>query len=112
MRYEVRKSVINVLGTMWMPPVTGATMMNLSTEDVENIRQYGHGAVNRESVGAWLDTHAGDFSGIVDFMASIESGDDTIDIGWADNESEYTFNDAMYPDEDQAGDPAQWIDER
>lgn len=87
MRYEVRKSVVQITGIIWLPPVAAALEKELSNHDVDNIRQYGDGKITRESVAMWIDTHVGDFSDITDFWASIESGDDTIDIPWDDPES-------------------------
>ena len=99
MRYTVRKSVIEVVGTIWMPMTTAATQYTLSSYDVENARD-DDGKITRESVQRWLDTHAGDFSAIKDFHASIEDGDDTIEIPWADEDNEYAYIDCMYPSED------------
>jgi hypothetical protein len=99
MRYTVRKSEVRVIGTMWMPMSTGATVYDLDSYAVGNARDQA-GAITRESVQAWLDTHAGDFSNVIDFEASIEDGDVTVDIPWADEDSELTFGDCMYPSED------------
>jgi len=95
MRYTVRKSVIRVIGTIWMASVTAAQTYELSGHDVDNVRQHGDGKITRESVQAWLDTHAGDFSNVTDFEASIESGDDTIDIPWKSEASEFTYADCF-----------------
>jgi hypothetical protein len=93
------KSVIDVLGTMWMPSATGATRYEVSAHDVENMRDDDE-RITRESVSLWLDSHAGDFSGVIDFSASLEDGGPTIDIPWASEENEVTFGDCMYPGED------------
>jgi hypothetical protein len=99
MRYTVRKSVVRVLGKLWMPNATAAQTYELSTYDVENARD-DEGKITRESVQGWLDTHAGDFSSITDFEASVEDGDDTVDIPWADEANEVEFNGCMFGDED------------
>lgn len=99
MKYTVAKSVIHVLGTMWMPNTPGATQLNPTAHDVENMHD-DDGKVTRESVALWLDSHAGDFSGIIDFYASIEDGQDTIEIPWADEENEPEYNSCMFGDED------------
>jgi hypothetical protein len=104
MRYLVRTSVIRVIGTIWMPSVTAAQTYTLSAYDVENVKGYGEAydapGINRTSVEQWLIRHAGDFSGITDFEASIEDGDDTVDIPWADEESEFTYGDCIFQAED------------
>ena len=99
MRYTVRKSIVQVIGTIWMPSTTAAQTYELSGYDVDNARG-DDGKITRESVQSWLDTHAGDFASVTDFSASIEDGDDTVDIPWADEESELTYNGCMFPDED------------
>lgn len=58
------------------------------------------GRITRESLERWLDCHAGDFSEIIDFYASIEDGDLSIDLPWSSEESEITFNGAMYSEDD------------
>ena len=93
MRYMVRKSIVEVVGKIWMPSVTCAQTYTLSEYDVENCRD-GDGKITRESVERWLDTHAGDFQGIEDFRASIEDGDETIDIPWASEDGGFAFQDA------------------
>lgn len=99
MRYLVRTSLVQVIGSIWMPATTAAMTYTLSSYDVENARDE-DGQITRESVQAWLDTHAGDFASVDDFWASIEDGDETIDLDWADEESEFIFNDCTYGDEE------------
>jgi hypothetical protein len=60
---------------------------------VENC-QDDDGEITRESVESWVDTHSGDFQEVIDFEASLESGDDTIDIPWATEEGELAYLDA------------------
>ena len=99
MRYTVRKSQVQVIGRIWMPSTTAAQTYDLTGYDVDNARG-DDGAITRDSVSRWLDTHAGDFASVTDFTASIEDGDTTVDIPWADEESELTFNDCTYGEDD------------
>jgi hypothetical protein len=64
----------------------------VDSHDVENMRD-DSGAITRESVSLWLDSHAGDFASVDDFSASVEDGDSTIDIPWSSEESAMTFSD-------------------
>jgi hypothetical protein len=96
MKYTVRESVIDVLGYIWMPHSEGATSYTLSNHDVENARD-DDGRLTRESVQHWLDSHAGDFSGIEDFWASLEDGNETIEIPWKEEENEFRFANLMNP---------------
>jgi hypothetical protein len=95
MRYTVRKSVICVLGELWMPSTEAATIYELNAYDVGNIER----PITRESVEAWLGAHSGDFRAIIDFSASIESEDGTTEIPWNSEENEITFNDCLYGEE-------------
>jgi hypothetical protein len=99
MRYEVRKSVIDVVGYIWMPHTTAAMSYTVSSYDIENMREE-DGTITRASVEDWLGSHSRDFQSITDFRASIEDGSQTIDIDWADIDNECTFNDCMFPSED------------
>jgi hypothetical protein len=101
-RYIVRKSYIDVIGGIWWPMgATCAMHKDLSNYDVENIRAYGEGVIDRDSVEHWLMLNSGDFSSVQDFRASIEDGDQTIDLDWAEGEeSDCTFSDCMWPAED------------
>jgi len=94
MKYMVRKSVVRVVGKIWMPAVTCAQDITMSDYDVENARNE-DGKITRESVERWLGAHAGDFQSIDDFSASIEDGDDTIDITWSTEEGEIAYMDAI-----------------
>jgi hypothetical protein len=100
MRYTIRKSVVRVVGRIWMPDTTAATTYELRAPyDVDNARG-DDGRITRESVARWLDMHARDFASVTDFEASIEDGDETVDIPWASEESELTFSECMFGDED------------
>lgn len=97
MKTLVRRSYIDVIGTIWMPSTTCAMQYPLASYDIENCRDE-DGNITRESVEQWLCRHSGDFQSVDDFSASIEDGDETIDIAWADEESELTYGDCMFGD--------------
>jgi hypothetical protein len=99
MRYTVRKSIVEVIGKIWMPAVTCAQVYTLSAYDLGNARD-DDGQLTRESVEDWLSTHAGDFQSIEDFHASLEDGAETIEMPWASEDGEMTFCDCMYPSEE------------
>ena len=64
------------------------------TEDDPSIK------ITREDVEQWLMVNSGDFQSVMDFEASIEDGDTTVDIPWASEEGEFAFSDAMSPDDE------------
>ena len=89
---RVRRAYVDVIGGIWMPyGATCAYRYELRDYDLENIGEF-----TRENVDRWLTTNSGDFSSIKDFRA--ECGE--TEIPWADEESELTYNDCMYPAED------------
>ena len=92
MKYTVRKSIVMIVGKIWMPQITAGMTKELSQYDVDNCRDE-DGKITRESVEDWLGTNAGDFSKVADFYASIEDGDTTVIIPWADEESESVWCD-------------------
>jgi hypothetical protein len=92
MKYTVSKSVVQVLGRIWMPSIVAAMEYTLSPHHVETARSF-TGRITRESVQGWLDTHAGDFAEVLDFKASIEVDGETVEIDWADEESEWAYAD-------------------
>jgi len=97
MRYEVRKSIIRVVGTIWQPfGAKAAYTYNLYAYDLDKIDR----PITRRSVSHWLSLHAGDFEQIIDFYASLEVGDDTIEIPWADEDNEMFYYDCLGEDED------------
>ena len=96
MQYLIQKSIVQIIGVIWMPAVTCAKELTLSPYDVDNARDHG-GKITRESVAQWLTTHSGDFQSVADFSASIEDGEMTVEIPWSIEESEFAFNDCMYP---------------
>lgn len=99
MRYIVRKSIVNVLGKIWMPQVVCGQQIVLRQDyDVDHTRD-DDGCITRESVARWLDIHAGGFRYIIDFEASIEDGDTTVEIPWQDEEHGLQFGDCMNPED-------------
>lgn len=101
MKYTVSKSLVSVIGKLWMPNATAATSITASSYDVENMRD-DEGVIDRDSVEQWLMSHSGDFSRVLDFAASIEdpTSGETITIDWADEDSEFTYSDCMFPSDD------------
>jgi hypothetical protein len=64
---------IEVIGYIWWPNgVPCAYAYNLTAHDIENMRG-DDGKIARREVQAWIDTHAGDFSQVLDFSAEIDS---------------------------------------
>ena len=98
MRYTVRKSLVYVVGNLWMGGLA-ATTITMSAYDVENARD-DEGKITRDSVEQWLTSHSGDFQSVKDFSASIEDGDQTIDIPWSSEEAECDYSDCMFGSED------------
>lgn len=94
MKYVVRRSEVRLLGHLWGGGVA-ATTRAMSAYDVGNAKD-DDGKLTRESVGAWIYTHVGDFSEIVDFEADIEDGLESVLLPWSNPDSEPTFYDAMY----------------
>lgn len=94
MKYMVRKSIVEVVGVIWMPACVCAQRIVLREYDIENMRD-DDGKVTRESVELWLATHAGDFQSITDFHASIEDGEETIEIPWGSEEGEFQYCDCQ-----------------
>lgn len=99
MKYVMRKSYVDVLGIIWMPQVPAAMRIDVSSHDIENMRD-DDGSISRESAELWLGSHSGDFSEVTDFSASIENGEETVDLPWSDEENEFTWTDLMYPEGD------------
>lgn len=87
LRYMVEHNFVQVVGTIWLPATTAAMEYTLTPHDVENI-----GEPTRDNVQDWLDSHVGDFQSIADFRASI--GD--VEIDWAEEESEFIYNDCVF----------------
>lgn len=90
MKYTVRKSVVEIVGRIWLPPVVCNQTRTLSDYDVENCRDEA-GNITRESVERWVFTNCGDFQEVIDFAASIEDGPETVNIAWASEAGEEAF---------------------
>lgn len=90
MKYTVRKSIIRVVGRIWMPAVIASNVITMSTYDINNARDE-DGKITRESIEDWLGSHAGDFQQIIDFEASIEDGDQTVEIPFATEDGEMAY---------------------
>ena len=99
MRYTVRKSVVWVLGDIWMPSVQAAQTYELTDYDVRNARD-DDGEITRDSVDRWLSMHSGDFASVTDFAASIEDGNATIEIQWQSEDNEMAYSNCFPEDED------------
>jgi hypothetical protein len=114
MRYVVRKSIVRIVGNIWMPATVCAQTRELSSYDVGNIRGYAAlrqdlaendplVLITREDVEQWLMGNSGDFQSVIDFEASIEDGDKTLDFAFATEDGEMAYTDAVsdsYGDED------------
>lgn len=98
MKYTVRKSIVRVVGRIWMPAVIASNVITMSAYDIDNARDE-DGKITRESVEDWLGSHAGDFQSIIDFEASIEDGDLTIDIPFASEDGEMAYIDTLGDEE-------------
>jgi len=81
---------IQVIGKIWLPPVTSAMTYKLSDHDIEKI-----GELTRENVEKWLRVNSGDFQCVDDFRADI--GDFLSD--WSNPDSEEVWCDCMYTKE-------------
>lgn len=95
-----------------MPSASASASLHISLSgyDIENIRGYSNRdadaadvpslPITREGVGLWLDAHAGDFSEVTDFSASIEDprDDATVDFGWSSEDSETAYYDTLPED--------------
>lgn len=90
---------IDVVGPIWMPPVTCAMTYSLTPRDVENIRERSDigGLISREGVAEWLSLNSGDFQHVEDFRADIEE----FNSDWEDEDNDYKWNDCMYGAEDE-----------
>ena len=101
-KYIISESYVDIIGGIWLPyGATCAMRKKLTFYDIQNIRSYDDGVITREGLENWLGGNSGDFSRVDDFRASIEDGDQTIDIDWAKgNDSEFTYCDCMYPAEE------------
>ena len=85
-----------VLGEIWLPYGAKAAMtIEMFDPDIENMNAVATGT-QREKLQNWLNTHAGDFSKIIDFSASLEIDGKTVDIPWHSENNEIMFNECTY----------------
>lgn len=98
MKYLLRKSYIDVVGGIWLPYGAKASLrIDLSKYDLENIKDEKE-QFTREGISLWLAAHSGDFSSILDWSASIEEGNETLDFPFDTEEGEIAWLDTL-PDE-------------
>jgi hypothetical protein len=93
MKYTVRKSIIHVVGKTWGGH-TAAMSYTLSDTDVRHCKD-DQGRLTPTSVGYWLRNNSGDFQDLTDWAASLEDGDDTVDIPWSTEAGELAFYDCV-----------------
>ena len=98
MRYVVRKSVVDILGFLWMSTCVVSMRKELSDYDVENTRDK-DGKITRESLDDWLSKNSGDFSEVIDFRASIEDGDESLEFDWGKEPSAEMYWDTFKDEE-------------
>ena len=91
MRYTVTKSLIRVLGKIWMPSILAAQTKELNYFDIKDLLR-GRETFNRDDILEWLYKNAGDFQQIVDFEADIElpNGENLI-VEWLNEENSYKY---------------------
>ena len=88
MKYMVRKSLVWVIGYIWMPSnVLCSRCYTLREYDIENCKDE-HGKVTRKSVERWVMLNTGDFSEIKDWRASLEVEGETVEFEWEHDDSE------------------------
>ena len=95
MRYTVTKSIIQVIGKIWMPAVTAAMQYEVTAHDIQNMADEKTGHVTRELVDRWIVLHTGDFQTIIDWRADLAVGDEDIVYDWKVADSEMIYNDCM-----------------
>jgi hypothetical protein len=99
MRYVVVKQIIEVIGYIWQPGVgLCAQRRELSPYDLNNIGDLR----DRSAVERWIVRNFGDFQQVTDFRADFTTGPDNRDSivhDWQDEESDVTYNDAMFPED-------------
>ena len=98
---------VKVVGKLWLPQCPAAQEYDLTIgqgpfeTDIEP---------TQGGVESWIATHTGDFSIVEDYQAEIRTPIEPCEecgharfayrtIGWADEESEFTFMDCMYQED-------------
>lgn len=102
MRYTMTKSFVQVIGNIWLPPVTAAMEYDLDSYAVSNIEGYRR-ELNldwRGAIAHWVSLNTGDFQNVADWRADIETSEGNVTLEWRNPESELTYNDYMFPPED------------
>lgn len=104
MKYTVIKSVISVIGPIWMPfGMVCAMDYDLDSYQMGNLLanvEEGEG-LSRDHVERWLALNSGDFQNVIDFRADLELPDGTnFTSEWESEESESHFSDCMFPQEE------------
>lgn len=97
--YPTEISHISVIGPIWMPECVCAMDYTLTPFDIDNMSGKDV-AITREHVRNWIDCHSGDFQYVTDFSATIGNNGETLEFPWASDESEMTYCDAMYGNEE------------
>jgi hypothetical protein len=99
MKYTVTKSVIRVVGRIWLPNalatyeyvLDGHQLGNLVAYHTEFFGRDPDAPIGRECVAHWLALNAGDFQSIIDFEASLEIDGETVSFDFEDDASELEF---------------------
>jgi|ERR1700733_15561695 len=105
----VRRSYVDMIGLIWMPPVMCSMRKELDSHDIESIRGYSEVVsetpvqlwgphiqrITREGLEHWLLLNSGDFQSVTDFSASIEDGYFTTEFPWENEESGLIFSDCQ-----------------
>ncbi len=100
MKYTVTKSIIRVIGPIWMPYGAVCAMdYELDSYKLGNLLanvEEGE-ELSREHVEHWLSLNSGDFQGITDFHADLELPDGTnFTSEWESEDNECTYMDCMH----------------
>ena len=101
MQYQVTitRNIIQVIGYIWLPRTMAAMAAMEYTLSDSDLKRYGidRKKPTRDQIERWIRTNTGDFSYIKDWYADI--GQNKI-LDWKDPESEFIFNDCMFPLDD------------
>ena len=101
MRYTVTKSIIQVVGKIWMPAITCAMEYELDSYKLGNLlAEVEEGeSLTREHVERWLAVNSGDFQSVEDFRADLELPDgSSFTSNWEKEENEMVYVDCMFGD--------------
>ena len=92
----MRSSVVSVIGEIWQPGVICAMDYTMSPQDVAEVFSLSSGLTFSEAIGEWLTSRTLDFSSVQDFRVELPG----CEIPWLHEESELTYNDCMYGQEE------------